>query len=420
MALGVGRTMPSGERPQDVWILGTRLVSGSYTRPVVFHKPAGSPDFSVKYIGADIPLGDSLTFLRGVRNRRDAAGAISVHSFYQFSSGRLQNPDWQNMTFGQSADNGATWTYPGINSSTTAVENEQSTAATGTPVTYTSNDVQMAGGICSPTPGVVYALGKERVGFQQNDPPTPRKYYEYNLCLLRSTAGSALSSIATIAPLTRFNTAYHPVNDGPPFFDKDGTYTDPATSNNPRAIYSGQVPTAPSRMVSVEIQTLRGQTDGSGYLAEYSYATVGTDGTSQISGLPCGTPATWGSAPAVAWDGRHFYYGSSNSSGVRKMVRASDPSGPWSDVFTGGTPPFTGIAARRPGQLYVSGKGYTTDGGATWTTVTRTLTRVGFFGTRFYGFSGTTAYTSRDGISWDTVTLPTVSGFNGLVDVFGG
>lgn len=420
MPLGAGRVLKAAqEQPADVWILGTRIVSSIYTRPVVFHKPASSTAFVLKYDGSDVSSGESLSFLRGVRNRRDDRGVIHVHSFYEFSSGRLQNPSWQAKTFARSDDNGESWTYPGLTSATTSVESEEYTSLSGTPVTYTSNDVQMVGGVCSPEPGVIYALAKERVGTQDTIPPVLRRYYEYDLCLLQSVDGGALERIASVAPLARFNTAYNPVTSGAAFFDIDAIYTDPDASNTPRAIYPNQVPPAPSSLVSVEIQSSRGSL--SGFTKEYSYATISSGGASVVSGLPYGTPPSgWGAPAAVAWDGQRFYYGNLDSSNVRKLVRSESAAGPWEDVYTGGSGAFAGIAARKPGNLYVSGKGVTTDGGQNWTTVSRTLTRVGFFGSRFYGYSGTTVYTSRDGITWTAVTLPAVTGLNSLVDVFGG
>lgn len=424
MLFGCAKLMKAQQgRAAPIWITGTWLRSGSIATPVVLHKPRGGA-WVVKYLGADVPSAGSATFSRGVRNPGDAAGVVSVDSVFTFDRGAAAGTYYEynaDRRWARSTDSGASWTYPGITSgSSTSLFSEESTP-TPPGTVYDSPDIQKLPGatIFSPAPGVVCALGKERVG--EDVTAGGVTYYTYDLILLRSDAGGPLAKVATIMPIVRHNTALDPTVTVA-YFENEyrGIFSRPDPT--PRAISTKSKPASPTNILAGIIAIDRkGGVSAPGGSQEVWY--IYTDGSSVNYAAPPFDALYGSSGPpitAAAWDGENYYLATvDTTTNAQVMKRAATLGGSWSTVYSGGTSTFGGAAARAPGRLVFSGKGATQDGGSNWT-ATSTFSAIGWFGTAYYGIQGTSASRSFSGATWTSQTLPSVSGLFAFNDIFGG
>jgi hypothetical protein len=394
-----------GDRPRAVWALANRNIGGSILRPYVYYKPVGG-GWQLQYSGADIPAADSCAFTFGVRNPGDPEGTISVRVDYRINGALPNNINANTYVAAQSTDRGVNWSLIGLTTGTRRVEAEDS-AANSTPDSskYTSPDTfLMTSAICSPAPGVLATIARQRVGVVS---AYSREWYEHDLGLALSTNGASFVYAGGGVPSDRFDTSHDPFGGaGATAFFATQLVALSVTNFAPRAIVAGRPGAAPLCLGAGYFQLASGIVAGG-----YSFASYGAELTSSSwtqPTLPIDVPQ------AAIWDGAQFALAGQNNSDTTQRVYGANDAVAWSGLTSPGAGAFVPAAAASGRGKWLFGGTMTKDSGSTWhSSSAGTLAAATWAGTRFYAVRSLTLASSQSGTSWtdESLTLPSSTSF---------
>lgn len=368
MPIASGRLLkisPAG--PVGVWAVGYR--TGGSDRPaaswspfVIYKPPRG--DWVVKYIGTALPATDWVKFTAGCRNALDPAGTIYIACRY-LTGGSTSSANGGAIFAAKSDDYGATWAY-------------------------WSASPTISGDSREPSAIMSDGAGRIALGVGGSD--------SQNLGHLYSGSGGALA----LSTLTNFS----------------------GVAASWDAIF---LPAAKSPLAANTILI-----PGRGTFAERGIR-ASVDGGASFTNYPVNLELA--GISAIVWDGEKIIVSAAATSNAEAIV-TSDLSSFTRQTVTGSKAGAfgTAIAAQRAGRWLLSSgwvnigaaplTSKTVDGGATWSTTaqpsTRRIKRMVWNGLKYYASTGSNILLeSSDGITWDQVTIPSISGTLFVEAVFG-